>query len=110
MDWECSREFDETIINLAKNRKALYELFKASDKDQIGLKLEEAKEIIKNHLEKNKLKVPEEGWFLLLKSVEKYGYIDYKSLMKVLKDRMDLLMRKSCFNFGSKSVSGFKKM
>lgn len=97
MEWECSKEFEDTIMNLAKNRKALYDIFKKEDHNGMGIKTEKAKDIIKNHLDKNNLKIPDDGWFLLLKSVERYGFIDYKNLMNVFKDRMELLMKKSCF-------------
>jgi hypothetical protein len=59
---------------------------------KVVLTFEKVKEVLGDLLTKASLTVPEKNWPLLLKFAEKDGAIDYKFMMEVFKERLDIIL------------------
>ena len=89
--WECSKEYEDIMKTIGKNRKLLVSTFDSLKEKGDEITLEKAKEVIGNVLKNCDLHLSSEKWPYLLKFAEKNGVIDYKFLLEVFKERLYLL-------------------
>lgn len=89
--WECSKEYENVLKTIGKNRKLLTSLFDNLKNTGVAITKEKAREVIANILENSKIQLTPEKWPYLLKFAEKDGVIDYKFLLEIFKERLYLL-------------------
>ena len=89
--WECSKEYENVLKNIGKNRKLLINLFDELSSKQVTITSEKAKEVISGVLENSDIQLSAEKWPYMLKFAEKDGVVDYKFLLEVFKERLYLL-------------------
>lgn len=87
--WETTKQYDQIIKAISRNRKYLTETFAAIEKKEINVSFEKAKEVISQLLRSQGLYVPEEFWPYLLKFAQKGGSLDYKFMLDVYKERIN---------------------
>lgn len=90
-EWECSKEYENVMKIIGKNRKLLISTFDDLKQKGTPITLEKAEEIIGNILKNSGVTLTSEKWPYLLKFAEKDGGIDYKFLLEVFKERLYLL-------------------
>jgi len=86
--WECSKEYENVLKTIGKNRKLLINLFDNLKSSGVTITSEKAKEVIAGILENSKIQLSQEKWPYLLKFAEKDGAVDYKFLLEVFKERL----------------------
>jgi hypothetical protein len=89
--WECSKEYEDVLRVIGKNRKTLITQFDDLKKQGQEITFNKAKEVIGEVLKTNGLKVTDEQWPYLLKFAEKDGVVDHKFLLEVFRERSYLL-------------------
>lgn len=87
--WETTKQYDQIIKAISRNRKYLTETFTAIEKKELIVSFEKAKEVISQLLRSQGLYVPEEFWPYLLKFAQKAGSLDYKFMLDVYKERIN---------------------
>lgn len=85
--WENTKQYDEIIRTIAKNRKHLLDVFGGLAKKQ-KIEFNVAKEVIAEILRGVGIYVPEEFWGYLIKFGERDGVVDYKFMLDVYKERV----------------------
>lgn len=87
--WETTKQYDQIVKTISRNRKFLTETFAALEKREKRISFEKAKEVISELLRSVGLYVPEEFWPYLLKFAQREGAIDYKFMLEVYKERIN---------------------
>lgn len=85
--WECSKEYDEVIRCIARNRRVLMTSFKDLENANKQITIDTVKGLVKQVLNNNNLKIDESFWPYLLRFAEKDGRVDYKFMFDVFKER-----------------------
>lgn len=86
--WETTKQYDQILKTIARNRKHLMDSFAGIVKRDKVLSFQMAKEVIAELLRSMGLYVPEEFWPYLLKFAQREGSIDYKFMLDVYKERI----------------------
>lgn len=86
-EWENSKNYDEVVTVIGRNRKLLANKFMNLQQRKVPVTPEAAKELIKEVLDFSKVKMENVNWPNLLKFAERDGLIDVKKLLSVFKDR-----------------------
>jgi len=89
--WECSKEYEEILKVVGRNRKALIAKFDDIKKGGGSVDATKVKEIIGDVLNHNGYKVQDDQWPYLYKFAEKDGIVDHKFLLEVFRERAYLL-------------------
>jgi hypothetical protein len=93
VDWENTKNYDEVMVTIGRNRKLIYNKFLNLEQRKIKINFEMAKQSIKEILDFCKIKVEDKNWPILLKFAEgRDGVIDYKRLLETYKNRVNRLM------------------
>ena len=87
--WETTKQYDQIVKTIARNRKHLNDTFASIAKKDKNVSFEKAKEVIGELLRSMGLYVPEEFWPYLLKFAQREGSIDYKFMLDVYKERIN---------------------
>lgn len=87
--WETTKQYDQIVKAIARNRKFLTDAFTKIEQKEKNLTFEKAREIISELLRSLGLYVPEEFWPYLLKFAQRGGFIDYKFMLDVYKERIN---------------------
>lgn len=90
--WGQSPEYEAILRFIGKNRKVIIETLVELQKQNVPLTFERVKTLLGDMLLKANLNVPDKNWPLLLKFAEKDGAIDFRFMMEVFKERLDIIL------------------
>lgn len=89
--WECSKEYDDVMKCIGKNRKILLSTFKDMADQGKVITPDIVKQTISQIFITNGLQVNDEFWPYLLRFAEKDGVVDYRFMLDVYRDRINAL-------------------
>ena len=90
-DWENTKNYDEVMRCIGRNRKLIYNMFCNLEQRRIPITFDEAKKLIGGILSSSKVHIEEKNWNVLLKFAEKESIIDYRLLIDVYRERVNQL-------------------
>lgn len=86
-EWENTKNYDEVITVIGRNRKLLSNKFMNLQQRKVPITFEVAKDVTKEILDFSRVKMENANWPSLLKFAERDGLIEVKKLLSVFKDR-----------------------
>ena len=89
--WECSKEYDNVMKCIGRNRKILLSTFKDIAEQGKVITPEVVKQTISKIFMAESLQVDEGFWPYLLRFAEKEGVVDYRFMLDVYKERVQVL-------------------
>lgn len=89
--WECSKEYEQILKLIGKNRKMLISFFEDYKKRRLLINAARVKEVIGQLLHNAGLAITDSQWLYLYKFAERDEVIDYKFMLDAFKERLYLL-------------------
>lgn len=90
-EWENTKNYDEVMLAIGRNRKLIYNKFCSLDQRKVPVTYDVAKGILSEVLSDAKIRMDEKNWPILLKFAEQRGQINYKLLVDVYRSRVSQL-------------------
>ena len=88
IDWVNTKNYDDVMIAIGRNRKLLYNKFLNLEQRKAVITYERTREVIKEVLEYSGVKMEERNWGVLIRFAEVRGVVDFRKLLSVFKDRL----------------------
>lgn len=90
-EWENTKNYDEVMTTIGRNRKLIYNKFCSLEQRKIPITYQVAKDVVGEVLSDAKVRIDDQNWPILLKFAEQRGLINYKLLVDVYKNRVNQL-------------------
>ena len=88
MDWVTTKNYEDTIAVLARNRKVIYNKFLHLEQRKVAITFDIARSVLKEVLDHSGMKMQEQNWVYLIKFAENKGVVDFRKMMSIYKDRL----------------------